>query len=123
MTAKLSRAHPRMMEVLDWAESHNDPITENVEVAANEPGVNVPELSRALYDVLMERTGQKLYNKRHKAGQGRGFEFWRLLKRDFGRAQRTRSSPSCRCSSSPSAARPCRAWARRWTGGRHWAVS
>ena len=53
-------------------------------MSVNEPGLNVPKLSRALFDVLMERTGPKMYNKRHNARLGRGFEYWRLLKRDFG---------------------------------------
>jgi hypothetical protein len=32
----------------------------------------------------MERTGPRLFDKRRNAGQGRGLEFWRVLKRDFG---------------------------------------
>jgi hypothetical protein len=32
----------------------------------------------------MERTGQRLFDKRRNAGAGRGFDFWRILKRDFG---------------------------------------
>jgi hypothetical protein len=37
-----------------------------------------------MYDILLERTGSQLYDKRRNAGAGMGFEFWRILKRDFG---------------------------------------
>ena len=84
MTAKLGRAHPRLLAALTWAEAQSDPITEAVEQRMNEPGVDVVNLSLAVFDILMERTGPRLFDKRRNAGPGRGLEFWRILKRDFG---------------------------------------
>jgi hypothetical protein len=57
---------------------------QQTEVANSEPGTTVPQLSNLLYDILMERTGPRLFDKRRNAGTGRGLEFWRILKRDFG---------------------------------------
>ena len=84
MTAKLSKAHPRVEEVLEWAERQTEPILRSHEDAASIPSVDVPSFSGALYDVLLERTGPRLMDKRRNAGSGRGLEYWRVLKRDFG---------------------------------------
>ena len=72
--------------MMEWAARQAQPITEKVEHEADEPGVSTTRVSEAVYDILMERTTVALYNKRRNAGQGRGFEFWRILKRDFGMA-------------------------------------
>ena len=37
-----------------------------------------------MFDVLMERIGPKIFDKRRNAGPGRGLEVWRILKYDFG---------------------------------------
>ena len=93
MAAKLYRAHPRMPALLSWAESQPNPIDQDAEkalqlsetwVAYPEVNLNVIEFSRATFDILMERTGSRLYDKRRNAGQGRGLEYWRILKRDYG---------------------------------------
>ena len=84
MTAKLVRAHPRLSAILKWAESRTEAISETVEMNSPEPDVDLVEISRAVFDILMERTGPRLFDKRRNAGQGRGLEFWRILKRDFG---------------------------------------
>jgi hypothetical protein len=88
MGSKLSRAHPSLAGMLTWAEKHPDQITladeQNATAAA--PSLDVVSFSGAVYDVLMERTGAKMFDKRRNAGAGRGFEFWRILKRDFGMA-------------------------------------
>lgn len=84
MESKLRRAHPRLGAMLRWAEGQTVPITEAMEDAADEPGLNTRNLSEGMYDILLERTGAQLYDKRRNAGAGRGFEFWRILKRDFG---------------------------------------
>jgi hypothetical protein len=84
VSAKLERAHPRLAAVLIWAEGRMEPITEALEVQASEPDVDLVDLSRGIFDILMERTGSNLRDKRRNAGHGRGLEFWRILKRDFG---------------------------------------
>lgn len=84
MTAKFGRAHPRLAAMLSWAETQTEVITEAFEQKVAEPGVDVVGLSTAVFDVLMERTGPKIFDKRRNAGPGRGLEFWRILKRDFG---------------------------------------
>lgn len=84
IVAKLSRAHLNFPTALAWAEQQADPITEEVEVRMSAQGVSLVELSLGLFDVLMERTGQRIYDKRRNAGKGRGPECWRILKRDFG---------------------------------------
>jgi len=84
MAAKFRRAHPRLGPMLAWAEAYPDQITEAVEIEVREPGVNTVAISEALYDIIMERTGTTLFAKRRNAGEGRGLEFWRILKRDFG---------------------------------------
>lgn len=88
MGSKLSRAHPSLAGMLTWAEKHPDQITlvDEQNAAAAAPSLDVVSFSGAVYDVLMERTGPKIFDKRRNAGAGRGFEFWRILKRDFGMA-------------------------------------
>ena len=80
MEAKLRRAHPRMSEMLRWAEAQTEPITAQHEAAGSEQGVHVPTVSECLYDILLERTGQGRMDKRRNAGSGRGFELWRVLR-------------------------------------------
>jgi hypothetical protein len=70
--------------VLLWAERQAEPITRDKESGASNSEVDVPSLSGAIYDVLLERTGPRLFDKRRNAGVGRGLEYWRVLKRDFG---------------------------------------
>ena len=41
-------------------------------------------LSGELFDVMTERPGPTLYDNRRNCGVGRGLEFWRVLRRDFG---------------------------------------
>jgi hypothetical protein len=84
MGAKFRRAHPRLGPMLAWAEDQAEPITLTVEIGSSEPDVNSPAISEAIFDILLERTGSTLFDKRRNAGQGRGLEFWRILKRDFG---------------------------------------
>ena len=86
MAAKFRRAHPRLAAMLEWAEQQQQRITEEMERAVDEPGLHTTRISEAVYDILMERTTVALYDKRRNAGQGRGLEFWRVLKRDFGMA-------------------------------------
>ncbi len=59
MGAKLTRMHPKMRAVLEWAEHHPAVITEQVEQASSEPGLNLTGLSNLLYEILMERTGSR----------------------------------------------------------------
>ena len=84
VAAKLSRVHPRVAEVLAWAEKQPDTITQDRELDASTGDVDVRALSSAIFDVLLERNGPRLYDKRRNAGASRGLEYWRLLKRDFG---------------------------------------
>ena len=85
MSGKMFRAHPCMKVILEWAENHLEVITEPVEKHASATfHVDLVEISNAVFDVIMEKTGHRLYNKRTNAGRGRGLEFWRLLKRDYG---------------------------------------
>ena len=84
MSAKMSRAHPRLAAILAWAERQTEVITEDVELKSAEPGLDIVSISGAVFDILMERTGPRLFDKRRNAGHGRGLEFWRMLKRDFG---------------------------------------
>jgi hypothetical protein len=84
MSAKFSRTHEKMSAILKWAEERDTIITERVEKDWSEDGVDLPAFSLGIYDILMERTGSKLFDKRRNAGQGRGLEFWRTLRRDFG---------------------------------------
>ncbi len=51
---------------------------------SREPGLNLTGLSNVLCAILMERTGSPLFDKRRNGGTGRGLEFWRILKHDFG---------------------------------------
>ena len=84
MFAKMSCGHPQLAAMLAWAERQEDPISLAVEQGTAEPGLDVVGISGAVFDVLMERTGSRLFDKRRNAGSGRGLEFWRILKRDFG---------------------------------------
>ncbi len=68
-----------------WHASWNGPvITEHVEHACSDAQVNVVYISSGLDDILTERTGPPLFDKRRKARLGRGLEYWRILKREFG---------------------------------------
>jgi hypothetical protein len=80
------------MEILAWAERQEEPISLTTEQSAAEPSIDVVGISGAVFDVLMERTGPRLYDKRRNCGNGRGLEFWRVLKRDFG----TESANACK---------------------------
>jgi hypothetical protein len=109
MSSKLARGHPQLATMLSWAERREEPITltHELEVAALE-GIDVVGISGAIFDVMMERTGPRTYDKRSVAGKGRGLEFWRILKRDYGTEsanaqlakQRVYSHPA-RCASMP----------------------
>ncbi len=70
MTAKMSRAHPKLTAMLTWAERCKDCITEEAEQAASEQGVDVTSFSAAIFDVLIERTCPRLSDKRRNAGSG-----------------------------------------------------
>ena len=59
-------------------------MTERLGQEVSKPGADAAGSSHATYDVLMERTGARLYDKRRNAGVGWGLEFWRFLVRDFG---------------------------------------
>ena len=74
MMAKLVRAHPKVASILDWTEKQVTVITEQVEQAASDTSPNVTFISNAVYDILMERTGPRLFDKRRNAGTGRGLE-------------------------------------------------
>ena len=76
MTAKFGRAHPRLSDLLEWAEKEGDAITESRERQVQ--GIEGVNISRSVFDVLLERTGPKLFDKRRNAEQGRGLEFWRV---------------------------------------------
>ena len=85
MVTKLSRALPEARDLLSWAEKFPDMITDEIEAGSRATsGVEVVEFSKALSDILLERTGKKLFDKRQNCGPGHGLEFWRVLKRDFG---------------------------------------
>jgi hypothetical protein len=84
MASKLARGHPQLASMLLWAERREEPITLVHEQEVSVQGVDVVGISGALFDVMMERTGPRIYDKRCNAGKGRGLEFWRILKRDFG---------------------------------------
>ena len=49
-------------------------------------GFDLNEVSNCLSDILMAKTTSAFYDKRKNAGEGRGLEFWRVLRRDFGMA-------------------------------------
>lgn len=82
--AKFAKAHPRMEDLLQWAERCTQPITRAEEHAKSSADFDVTAISCAVFDVLLERTGPRLFDKRRNAGAGRGLEFWRVLRRDFG---------------------------------------
>ncbi len=84
MGAKLVRIHTEMAAILEWAERQPTMITEQVERTSREPRLNLTLLSNLLYEILMERTGPHLFDKRRNSGMGGGMEYWRILKRDFG---------------------------------------
>jgi hypothetical protein len=106
MQGKLNRTHEKMGAILKWAEERETMITEQVEMDHSEIDVDLKAFSLGIFDILMERTGDKLFDKRRNAGQGRGLEFWRLLRRDFGMesneaqaAKLTLYMKPCRCTS------------------------
>eukprot|EP00972_Heterocapsa_arctica_P093258 13758521-Heterocapsa_arctica.AAC.1 len=68
MSAKFRRSHLRLGPMLAWAESQIDPISLATEIGSSEPGTNTPAISEAIYDILMERTGSNLFDKRRAGG-------------------------------------------------------
>jgi hypothetical protein len=81
MVAKFGNFPGEYSQLLEWSESQTDPITTQVEQNLSP---SAEEASRRIYDILTERTGPQVFDKRRNAGLGRGLEFWRVLKRDFG---------------------------------------
>jgi hypothetical protein len=57
---------------------------EQLEHACSDAQLNVVYISSVLYDILTERAGPRLFDKRRNAGLGRGFEYWRIFEREFG---------------------------------------
>ena len=53
MSAKMSRAHPRLTAILAWAERQTEVITEDVELKFAEPGLDIVSISGAVFDILM----------------------------------------------------------------------
>ena len=86
MLAKLRRQCPGIADVLKWAEEQTEQITQDIEKSHAEFGIDLVDASGVLADLLMAKTTPALYDKRKNAGDGRGLEFWRVLKRDFGMA-------------------------------------
>ena len=78
IAAKLIKVHPRMLELLEWAERQPVPLSEEIERANSSASVDIPQLSNFIYEVMMERTGPHLRDKRRNAGMGRGLEFCRF---------------------------------------------
>lgn len=66
--AKLSKAHPRLEELLSWAEPQVEPVTRANEVEMSTAGFDVAAFSCAIYDVLLERIGPRLFDKRLQSG-------------------------------------------------------
>jgi len=81
MVAKFGNFPGDYSQLLEWSERQTDPITIQVEQGLSP---STEEASRRIYDILTERTGPQVFDKRRNAGLGRGLEFWRVLKRDFG---------------------------------------
>lgn len=81
MVAKFGNFPGDYGRLLEWSERQTDPITIQVEQSLS---TSTEEASRRIYDILTERTGPQVFDKRRNAGLGRGLEFWRVLKRDFG---------------------------------------
>ena len=84
MVAKMRRAHPRLDAALTWTEAQTEPITVETERAMNDAELNAERASAAVFDILLAKTTSALFDKRKNVGDGRGFEFWRVLKRDYG---------------------------------------
>ena len=84
MAAKMRRAHPRLDAALTWAEAQTEPITAEIERAVSDAEFNAEGASAAVFDILLAKTTSALYDKRKNVGDGRGLEFWRVLKRDYG---------------------------------------
>jgi len=55
MAGKLGRAHLRLASILTWAEGRSEAITEAVEESMSEPDIDLIEISRGIFDILMER--------------------------------------------------------------------
>ena len=73
MFAQMSRAHPKVSSMLALAERRTDVITEHVEPEVSVSGPEVVGLSGAIFDILMESTGQPLFGKGPMEGRvGRG---------------------------------------------------
>ena len=84
ISSKLRRAHSTMGELLKWAEQQPDKITVEVEENMSTSDLHVPTASTAIFDILLSKTTSVLFDKRKNAGEGRGLEFWRVLKQDYG---------------------------------------
>ena len=82
--AKLRKAHPAIPRLLAWAEEHIGPVTLAKEEAMTSTDFNVVAASTEIFDILLAKTTRDLYEKRKVAGDGRGLEFWRVMRRDFG---------------------------------------
>ena len=70
--------------LLEWTEAQPDPTTQDIESSVSAARINVQVAARTVYDISTEKTGPAVFDKRRNAGLGRGLEFWRVLKRDFG---------------------------------------
>ena len=84
VAAKMRRAHPRLDAALAWVEAQTEPITAEIERAASDAEFNAEGASAAVFDILLAKTTSALYDKRKNVGDGRGFELWRVMKRDYG---------------------------------------
>ena len=79
-------ARKGVRELLEWAEAQEEPITEQREAMAQRGALEVPvvELSRLVHKGISTTIDDVIYNSWQKtAGEGRGLEFWRILKREY----------------------------------------
>ena len=123
MVAKLLRCLPDLEGLLGWAGQQATTITRADEELQGGAGVDAVRLSGEVFDVMTERTGPTLYDKRRNCGVGRGLEFWRVLRRDFCTSPPRRGWPSCAATRRRRPAPGWPTWARRWTSGSRWGVS
>ena len=85
MTNCISDEHSSCREVLEWARSQKDTITESIEISNAEAakfGVDGKEFSRKLYAFLCSWLG-KTMDGRVDGAQGRGLELWRAHSDEF----------------------------------------
>lgn len=80
MVSNIMRTHHDMIDMLKWAEPQLTHITQVSE--SNYLAGGATSFSLKLYDVLTDRTGLGVRDKRRNAGLGRGLELWRVPKRD-----------------------------------------